>query len=203
MKIVAYCPNCGRETVHEVLRVRSGSLERGEILVRCTRCGAVHTIVRSAEAPREREVGITVSWLGESEFRRVTLREDREISVGEVLDVEGVPVRITRIEAGGPVERARVPEVTAIWGVRYDRVRLKVALRGEKIRHYTVLEDPARILRVGDEMEVQGRRGRIKYLKLRDGRRLRRGSAPAGEVVKVYLDELTGRPPGRGPRASR
>ena len=203
MKIVAFCPVCGRETVHEVLRVRSGTVQRGEVLIRCTRCGNVHTVVRGVEEPREVELGITVSWLGESEFRRFSVREDRTIAVGDVVEVEGVPVRVTRVEAGVPVERARASEITALWGVRYDRVRLKVALRGEKIRHYTILEDPNRVLRVGEEMEVLGRRGRIRSLRLRDGRRLKRGSAPAGEVVKVYLDEVTGRPPGRGPRASR
>jgi len=180
-----YCPTCKKITPHEVLK------ERGrEGVAKCTVCGTVHPYLEK----EERKVKIKViisdgerSWTEEME-------EDPEVEFkeGEVIEVKGLPVKITKIEVEGGKrkKRALAKEAFRIWGIRYDRIRVKFSLhRGPITIPFYVYMAPDEEVQIGDIYQVGSLRGVVFKIKLKKGV-INRGSAKAEEIVRVYCREL-------------
>ena len=125
-RVAVFCPACGVETVHEVLK--SG----GQSTVRCTDCGHTHKV--TIETVDDVEKDVIVSQDGDSYRATVEAPPDEQIAVGEEFIVDTPEaiqqVRITSVELDGDrrVESAPVEDVETIWTRVVDNVAVNVTL---------------------------------------------------------------------------
>ncbi|HOO04479.1 MAG TPA: HVO_0476 family zinc finger protein, partial [Methanomassiliicoccales archaeon] len=98
--IYVECPDCGEETLHEVLKGRlgkDGSTLEGTL--RCQECGRVHpAVVREG---RTIKVPVIVSDRRESRRAEVELPEDEELQVEDELQLDDLPIIISSLEREG------------------------------------------------------------------------------------------------------
>lgn len=183
--LYADCPECGEVTLQEVLTGRRGKSSLDATL-RCQECQRVHSA--QLRQPEELERPVIISD-GKESFRSKTILEsDDLLVVGDEFFVDDVYVRITDLELGGGkrVNKAPAPEIQTIWAKRFDKLRLKVSINNVHrtyARHVEALPDEeftvGDILRFGvDETVIHG----IKT----HNRMLRRGSAEARDIVRMY-----------------
>lgn len=199
--VTAACPDCGEDTIHEVLHGTAGSRGGGLTLdatVRCEDCGRVHrTTVR--EAPHV-DVPVVISHGGTSRRARVQLAEDEEVSVDEALIVEGVNTRITGIETKElrRVEDALVSDVKTLWVKEFEELAIGFAINlGHKTITKTLSAKPEDEFSVGDEHLFGRLRVTVHAIKTHE-RLLKRGSAEAQDIVRVFA-----KPTPLGPKAYR
>lgn len=180
------CPDCEDLTLHDVLR---GKISKAgdviEATVRCQQCGRISaTIVREA---RTRSVPFIVSDMGQSERKKIDLQEDEEIFVGDEIFVDDLPVQIAAIERkGARVQKALAGEIDTIWGKRFDKVRVKVAVN--KVSR-TITADlwaaPEEEFFIGDFITVGRDEVVICSIKAKEGM-ARSGSVPAKDIVRIF-----------------
>jgi len=186
------CPGCGAEELHEVLkgraRRRGGGLSL-DALVRCGRCGLVRrAMVREGG---ERSVRAVLSDAGASQRLSLNLDEGSVLSVGDELIMNGLRCLVTSLEAGGGRRRsARVPEIQTVWLKRFDRVRVRVSVNaGRRTLPRELWAAPEDEIGVGDVVSAGGVRVLVHSLSV-GGRRLRRGSARARDISRLYGREV-------------
>lgn len=184
--IYVECPDCGEETLHEVLKGRLG--KDGDTLegtLRCHECGRVHSaVVREAKTIR---VPVIVSDRGESSRSELELPEDEELRVEDELLLEDLPIIISSLEKGeARVNKALAKDVTAIWAKRFDKVHVKISINDI---HKTIPMEmdalPEEEFFVGDLMSVGRYNVVITQIKTKDSM-ARRGSVAARDIVRIY-----------------
>ena len=187
--VTVACPECGEETLHTVLRGTMGT--RGEHVtldatVQCTLCGRVHhAVVKQA---KDVEVPVVVSHGQNSRRTRMPLPGDEDISVGEALIVEGLNCKVTGIEDkdGRRVDDAAVKDVMTLWVKEFEEIPVGFAIN---LDHKTITKTlpckPEQEFSVGEEHVFGRLRVTIHAIKTEE-RLLKRGSAEAGEIVRIF-----------------
>lgn len=186
--VTTRCPSCGLETSHDVLHGTMGGRAKRtlEATARCSQCGHTHHVTVREDA--DVELPAIVSQGERSEKRKVKLAPDERLRVGDEVPVEGVPCRLTGIETkdGKRVEGALVREARTLWLKRFDMVEVGVAINMDKktiAKSLTV--EPTREFTVGEELLFGRLRVTVHAIKTEE-RLLSRGSAEAGDIVRVF-----------------
>jgi uncharacterized Zn finger protein len=184
--LVLACETCG-EVTHRVLKgrltVATGTVFEGT--VKCTGCGRIRKVVVRESTPVD--VPLVVSWREESTRTTVPLGPDEVLSVGDRLDLPDGSVKVTSLEvADRRVERAQAKDVTTIWAVRFDRVRIKVSVNmGPRTVAREIEAAPDEEFYVGDLVDVGPRQAVIHRIRTAT-RTLRRGGTRAEDIVRIY-----------------
>jgi len=185
--VMAECPVCRTETLHEVLhgKMAGKTVSVFESTVKCKDCGQVHVIVLKVEKPIE--VPIVVSWLKESKRSTITLGPEDALSVKDEVMCGDQPVQVTSIEShGARVMKAKARDIETVWARRFDKVRVpfSISQRARSFSEY-VLAVPDEEFYVGDILKVGRHEVVIHSIKTPD-RSLRVGGALARDIVRVY-----------------
>jgi uncharacterized Zn finger protein len=187
--VTTHCPQCGEDTLHTVLRGTLG--ERGEwttldATVQCTECQTTHhALIREA---KDVDLPVVLSEGGASRRTRVAVPGDEEVSVGEAFIVDGLNCVLTGIEAKDMrrVDDAHVKDVRTLWMKQFEEVPLRFAIN---LGHKTITKSfpalPSHEVTVGEEHVFGRLRVTVHAIKTKD-RLLKRGTAEAGEVVRVF-----------------
>lgn len=183
------CPICGSGSFR-VLKSRtdeSRSRKIKHLVLECEECGTVFRDSIVIEKPRSHR--IVVSEHGKSYRDEVKLYPGEELSAGDALTVSGKLVEVTSLElkSGKRVDRATADDIETIWAVSLEapaRVGVSVDLHGE-VYSRKVEIDRDFIFRVGDVLKIGEHVFRIKSMKTGD-RMIRRGSAPAHNIKRIY-----------------
>ena len=184
--IYVECPDCGEETLHEVLKGRLGKDGSTlEATLRCQECGRVHpAVVREGRTIR---VPVIVSDRKESRRAEVELPEDEELQVEDELQLDDLPIIISSLEReGARVSRALAKDVTTIWAKRFDKVHVRVSINDV---HKTIPAEvdalPEEEFFIGDLMTIGRYDVVITQIKTRDAM-ARRGAVMARDIVRIY-----------------
>ena len=187
--VMVECPNCKEETLHEVLagRVTGKNASVLDSTVRCRACGQVHHAVMKGEKPVS--VPVVVSWLTKSNRTDITLGPDEVVSVDDEIMCGELPVLVTSVESkGARVKLAKAKDIDTIWGKRFDRVKLPFSINhhGRTYSEHLIVSPDDEFF-IGDLIEVGKREVVIHTIKTED-RSLRKGSALARDIVRVYAN---------------
>lgn len=184
--IYVECPDCGEETLHEVLKGRMGKDgDTFEGTLRCQECQRVHVaVVREAKTVK---VPVIVSDQGESRKAELELPEDEELRIEDEFYLEDMPIIIASLEKNGArVKKALVKDVTTIWAKRFDKVHVKISINDV---HKTIPTEitalPEEEFFIGDLMTVGRLNVVITQIKSNDSM-VRRGSVLARDIVRIY-----------------
>jgi len=116
------------------------------------------------------------------------LPASRTLRVGELIEAGGERVRLTAIDtAAGRVSSAQAAEIKALWGVSESmplRVKYSVHIAGRTVAG-RIETTRTRVFRVGEKVVTPQHVFTITAIKTRGGV-LRKGSAPAHQVVRLY-----------------
>ena len=188
--IVLACEECG-EVPHRVL---SGRLAGKDALVftgtvRCSSCGRVSSVTVREDRPIP--VSVVVSEGDHSVRQTVEFSPDEFVSVGDRIEQDGHLLRLTAIEVGERrVLASRAGDVRTVWAKQVDRVRVKIAVnKGNRTVSHEVEAAPDEEFEVGDVVDLGRERALIHRIAV-DGRTLRRGTARAEEIVRVYAKRV-------------
>jgi len=180
------CPDCGEETLHEVLKGRLG--KDGNTLegtLRCQECGRVHTaVVRETKTVM---VPVIISDQGQSRKAEIEIPEDEEIRIEDELLLDDLPIIVSSLEKGnGRVNKALAKDITAIWAKRFDQVHVKISINDvHKTIPAEIVVPPEEEFFIGDLMTVGRYNVVITQIKTPDGM-ARRGSVLARDIVRLY-----------------
>ena len=187
--VTATCPSCGEDAIQTVLHGRVG--ERGaeqtlEATVRCEECGHTHHLLQ--RSAKDVDVPVVLSSGAQSRRSTVTLGGDEDVSVEEGVIVDGLNCRITGIESkdGRRVDAAAVKDVQTLWVKEFEEVAVGFAINlGKKTIAKILPAPPEQEFTVGEEYVFGRLRVTIHAIKTKE-RLLKRGTAEAGDVVRVF-----------------
>ncbi len=181
------CPECGSEDV-EVIK------ERGrELTLRCKECRNVWHVT----LPKLVKVPLIISKHEMSFKGEAELPEGEEISIGDIVEIEGDEVRITSIELEGDkrVERGKIGEIKTLWGesLTYPRViGVSIYLPKGVTQSFKVKVRRDAEFVVGEVLEVGGYTFKVEKIKT-ERKMLRHGKAQADEIVRLMGKPIRGR----------
>ncbi len=161
-----FCPSCGTETEHEV--IKSGQ----ESLVRCDECETVHSVQKERE--RLTILKVIVNKGGVSRPYQIKIPAKEELCVGDefLVDDESqdvVMTKITSLETDRRAEKAPAGDVRTVWARAIDNVDLKVSVyRRGKTRSLKTATSGEEAFALGEVREIDGIRFKITKIKLRD-----------------------------------
>ncbi len=184
-----WCENCGRETVHRVLRIRpSVSSTSVQGVARCRECRFTHPF--ESAGTRSVSVAAVVSTHAKSERRTFSLPTDLRIPVGAGLPdlPAGLVVRRIDRRGGGSVREARARDVETLWlaPARDTTLALSV-IEGRTTRNERIPLTPGVVYEVGQEVRWGGMRLLVSALRARGHTWRRVGDRfPVEEVQRVY-----------------
>ncbi len=186
MKLV--CPNCGKESEHEIVSYKEVK-DGVEYVLRCRNCGYTYRKVIKEE--KMKDIKVIWSWRDKSQVKRYSTFEDDVISVGEEIRVDGINSLVTAIDSRGKrVERARAGDVDTLWVKRFDRVVVKVSVnRGERTTSHEIIASPDEEFYIGDIIDLDGHHAVIHKIKTEE-RFIHRGGAMAREIVRIYAKAI-------------
>ncbi|WP_461866143.1 HVO_0476 family zinc finger protein [Thermococcus sp.] len=181
------CPECGSEDV-EVIK------ERGrELTLRCKECRNVWHVT----LPKLVKVPLIISKHEMSFKGEAELPEGEEISIGDIVEIEGDEVRITSIELEGDkrVERGKIGKIKTLWGesLTYPRViGVSIYLPKGVTQSFKVKVRRDAEFVVGEVIEVGGYTFKVEKIKT-ERKMLRHGKAQADEIVRLMGKPIRGR----------
>ncbi len=150
------CSKCGEETLHQVLKGRTGKGSKNVLTatVQCSQCQHIHKEVVKGES--KRKLRLIVS------HREASIKDSVEFPVSDVLRVGDVffykeyDVLITGIETEkARVGRAGVEKIKTLWVKRFDYVDVKVSIKeGETTRSFKIECNPNDEFNVGQEVLI-------------------------------------------------
>lgn len=205
------CPGCGELSLHTVLKgrqSRGGAVITVDATVQCEECQRVHHVIHREAAPVD--VLVIISKGSVSRKAKVQLALDEDIEVGEAFIVEGMNCKLSGIDdiQGRRVDAARVADVKTLWMKEFEDMLVKWAINlGHKTITKVVPARPEDAFTVGEERVFGRLRVTVHAIKTEE-KLLRRGSADAGEIVRVFaapaeLGDRTHRPDKRTRAALR
>lgn len=209
--VTAPCPDCGEETFHTVLRgrqSRGGTVITLDATVQCGECQRVHHIVQKEAAPIP--IPAVISKGNQSHRTTAMIPGDSDIELGEIIIVDGHDCKLTGIEdkTGRRVEAALASEVMTLWFKEFEALSVKWAINlGHKTITKVVEATPDEEFTVGEERLFGRLRVTVHAIKTEE-RLLKRGSAEAGEIIRVFaqptpLGDRTHRPDKRSREQAR
>lgn len=187
--VTAVCPNCGEETLQSVLRGRvgsSGGMETLDATVQCVSCSHTHHLLQ--RAAKDIEVPVVVSHGPTSRRTKIALPGDDDITLEEGLIVDGVTCRITGIESKEQkrVDAATVKEVLTLWVKEFEEIAVGFAINlDQKTITKVIPASPETEFSIGQEFVFGRLRVTVHGIKTNE-RMITRGSAEAGEIVRVF-----------------
>jgi uncharacterized Zn finger protein len=187
--VMVECPTCKEETLHEVLagRVTGRNASVLDSTVKCRACGQIHHAVMKGEKPVS--VPVVISWLTESERTSIILGPDEVVSVDDEIMCGEIPVLVTSIESNGArVELSKASAIETIWGKRFDKVKISFSVNhhGRTYSEHLIVS-PDEEFFIGDLVEI-GKRDVVIHTIKTQSKTLKRGSAFAREIVRVYAN---------------
>jgi uncharacterized Zn finger protein len=179
------CRECRDITQHDVLKGRIG--KSLEATLRCQGCGRVS--VATIKLPRMVTVKVIVSDGPVSGPTAVELESDDLVVVGdEFLLDDGKRVKVTGIDLadGAKAKKAPAPEISVLWVILFDEINIKVSIN-DVHRTYSkyVKAEPEDEFFVGQVMNFGDMDCVVHSIKVKE-RMLRRGSAEARDIVRIY-----------------
>jgi len=197
---VLYCENCGKETLHRIVRL--GKASRGRTaravtgVARCRECRWTHPFVSSHDVPAA--VELVASSGPTSRRTSVDLPPTELLQVGERFPGTGPAAVVRKIDLrdGSSASAARARDVRTVWAVVEGPRILRVALLdGSRSTTERIAASEGLRLAVGDALRLPG--GPVTIVALRaHGRTWRRpGDAFTAEEVGVVYGRRTVRPP--------
>jgi len=197
-----HCAKCGQEGLHDVVRGRWGKKGNSlECTVVCKACGA--TYKTTAELERNIRVPLIISHMETSRKETLDLDESEELQVGQELFFEDERLEITAIETGPRrVRSAPASNIDTLWAKRINTIRVKVSIVHRNLtRTADMWLDPDDTISVGEILELSGRPCEVTSMRI-EGKNLRKGSAAARDIRRVYTREKSDpkrrRPGGQG-----
>ncbi|MDP6156143.1 MAG: HVO_0476 family zinc finger protein [Candidatus Thermoplasmatota archaeon] len=185
--VYTVCTKCGANTAHEVLKGRVGKKGGGklECTLRCTNCDFVH--FENMEIPKERDVPLIVSDEENSYRSTISLPENDFLYMDDELLLDEYPVKVTSIElVGKRVMKGLVSDIVTIWAIRYDKVRMGLAInRRATTTSIYFWVPPDEEFSVGDIVNEKGNNVAITKIKTDYGT-LKRGTAQASNITRLY-----------------
>lgn len=187
--VTATCPSCGEDAIQTVLHGRVGEKGAEQTLdatVRCEECGHTHHLLQ--RTARDVEVPVVISSGAASRRTKTMLPGDDEISLEEGLIVDGLNCRITGIESkdGRRVEGASVKEIQTLWLKEFEELPIGFAINlGKKTIAKILPATPEVEFTVGEEYVFGRLRVTVHAIKTNE-RMMKRGTAEAGEIVRVF-----------------
>lgn len=186
--VETHCPECGDETLHRTVKGRFAGKKKLHLVLRCAECDRVHeqTFGLVGQVP----VRAIISRGEESEKVTMELSTDWLVSVGEELMHEDERLMVTGIEVGGRrVNSAAVKDIRTLWTKNFETLDLNISInRRGRTRALKIPVEPEEEFEVGAEIEVDGRPVVIHSIKT-ETRRMRKGTATAREILRVYCTE--------------
>jgi len=200
---VLFCDNCGKETLHRVLRLgRPGATGPPKIVTgvaRCRECRWTHPFV-STHHPRA-EVEVVVSSGPTSRRSRREFEPSELLRVGDRWAGPGPAVRVSKIDRrdGSTVSAAAARDVQTVWAVTEGPQLIRIAvLEGARSTTERLAAEPGLRLGVGDTLRLAGGLVTIVALRARGHTWRRPGDMfPAEEVGVVYGRRMERPPAGR------
>lgn len=187
--ITVQCPDCGQETFHTVLRgrqSRGGAHTTLDATVQCSECERVHHVVVKEAAPVD--IPIVISRGEQSRRTKVSLHGDEEIEIGELIIADGMSCKVTGIEDkdGRRVDAAAIADVQTLWTKEFEELAVKFAIN---LRQKTITKvlpaKPHEEFTIGEEHLFGRLRVTIHAIKTEE-KMLKRGTAEAGEIVRIF-----------------
>jgi len=190
--LVLVCDACGEEGPHRVL---SGRVSGRDALVfqgtvKCGACGAVRSVATREEKPVS--VPIVVS-VGQASARsEIEFAPDELVAVGDRLDFDGHRIEVTALEVGERrVPMGKASSVKTVWAKQVDRTKVKLSVnKGNRTVAHELDAAPDEEFEVGDIVDLGRERVLIHRIHVREGRTLRRGSASAEDIVRMYAKRV-------------
>jgi len=185
------CENCGRTTVHRIVRWDPRSQRPGRHwngVARCRECGWTHPFEVVPEL--EQELDVIVSRGAVSERRRGRFPRTARLAVGSLVPGESPPLEIRKIAGpgGNSLQEAPVEKIATLWVVPPLEYRLAVSVvEGDRTRSFRWVVNPESVLVVGEPFTSD--EGRLWVVALRaQGRTWRQPGDrfPAREVQRLY-----------------
>ena len=180
------CPDCEDITVHTVLKGRMGKSSM-DATIRCNECGLTRTT--NVKFSRPVDVRIIISDGAESEIMTMTIEDDDLLKVGDEFNMDdGRLVKISglELERGRRAKTARATEIKTVWAVEFDVIDVKVSINDDRKTHSkSVPSSPDEEYTVGNILSFDDMDCLIHSIKI-EGRMLRRGSAEARNIVRIY-----------------
>jgi len=185
--VLVECPQCKAETLHEVLAGKVGgrSVSVLDSTVKCRECGHVHHVTVKSAKPIE--VPFIVSWLETSAKEKVVLGPDEVLSVGDEVMCGEMPTLVTSIESNGRrVKSSKASRIDTVWAKRFDKLRIMFSVNNHgKTFAHAVMAVPDEEFFIGDMIEIDRKSVVIHSIRIQE-RTIRRGSALARDIVRVY-----------------
>ena len=182
MKKYIYCDSCKDETEHVLLK---------DNLYQCQECKTVTRFTPEKEV----ELRAIISSGSTSEVGKLSLKESDTLEVGDEVIVEvdeGFKIgEITSLELknGKRSEIAEVKDVETVWLRDVGEVDVKLSLhKGAVTTPYVLHTSGETEFRVGELLNIQGRKFRITRMKLVNGKLLKKSGATAlaKEIKRIY-----------------
>lgn len=181
-----FCPSCGTETEHAI--IKSGQ----ESLVRCEECGTVQSVQRERERLTTLKVIVNKGDVSKSYHIKIPAKE--VLKVGEELLVDDelqdvVLTEITSLETDRRVETAHAEDIKTAWARAIDEVDLKISVYRKGLTRplkTTTAGDEA--FELGEVREVDGVKFKVVKIKLRDEGFA--DMAKAKDITRVWGREL-------------
>ena len=185
-RVDQFCPSCSSEMEHVTLREREIG-EGVDLLVRCSGCKHVHTII--LRPPQPVKIGMTLSDGRFSSFESIDSDDDEEICVGDTFEHDGSEWTITRLEEedGRSVKRIDAGSIRRGWAIRVDRAIIPLTMTDGEVSRSSSMEcSPETIFSCGTYIEVEGSTWMIRAIHTGKGRTLR-GRRAAADIRRIYL----------------
>jgi uncharacterized Zn finger protein len=180
------CPDCDDITTHDVLKGRMGKNSL-DATIKCQDCGLIRTT--TIQFPKEIEVKVVISDGAESVSTSMVLEDDDLLKVGDEFHTdEGNLVKISAIELpqGKRVKTARATEITTVWAINFETIDVKVSINDDrKTYSKSVPSSPDDEFTIGTILSFDDMDCMVHSIKIQ-GRMLRRGSAEARNITRVY-----------------
>ena len=185
--IDTHCPDCNEELLHRTLKGRYTG-KKLHMVLKCSHCDRVHE--ETFELIGQTAVRTIISRGEESERVSMDLSSDWQVSVGDEMMHGDERLMITGIEVGGKrVNTAAVTDIQTLWAKNFDTVDLSISInRKGRTRSLKITVDPDEEFEVGADIEIDGRPVFIHSIKT-DTKRMRKGTAVAREILRVYCTE--------------
>ncbi len=187
--IYSHCGSCEEETPHRILKgTRGKSPEKGfSGTVQCQTCKTVHHVEIPVEIPCM--VPMVLSEGENSRRVKIQFVRDEGIMIDDEIFFEDHNILITSIESKGKrVKRGLARDITNLWAVVFDTVKVKVAIVKGSTTIPEVMETvPEKEFAVGDLLEFGRKKVVITKIKTTSKMVYREGRpVEARDISRIY-----------------
>lgn len=177
------CPGCKKETLHQILKSKGQKLVLN-IIAKCSECNQTHSSI--LKRPKSIEIPIIISNRENAERKKIKLDFDDELTIGEELIIDEIPVIITSIETEKRVNHAKAQDIKTIWTKRYDKLKIKVSInKVDKTVSKSIFAVPDEEFFIGDILTFGRMRVVVHAIKSKE-KIIKRGFVPASDIVRIY-----------------